>query len=563
MAVIAVVGLKGGTGKTTVAISLADAWCAAGKKILLVDGERDGYVSAWHARATDPEERRPTVFRLSDQLAFSEYDATVIDCPSNDATVTLRALEAADLALIPTNSSPLELAALQRTFQLIDGARIRNLQVRVLLARVASSDAARDVRDQLCDRDRRVLETELGVRAAFAEALERGSGVTRRAPRSRAAVEIRALMKELASFAEDRAADSMLPAFPDAEARTDPALNPRAAPAAPPPAIRRADPGGFPEIFGGYHLRQLWRRGGTADIFIASARDRESGAVRHVVIKRPLLDTELYAKMLADEAELMASFDHPTIVRVESYGQLDGEPYLALEYVDGLDLLRMLANAGRLRRGFSSDISLHIILQVLEALTYIHDVSDANGVNRRIVHRDLSPANILVSFTGQVKLCDFGISKVSDREATDPGVLKGKFGYMSPEQVEGRTVDLRTDLFVVGILLYELLTGHRLFQGTNLEVLKRIARAEIHPPIRAYRPDINPELEHIVLRALSRHPLDRFGSAREMSGALRRYVDRRRAWVEVGELGRFARELTQAEPEWRERRTAAGLPPIS
>lgn len=572
---IAVVGLKGGTGKTTVAISLADAWSAAGKKILLLDGEHDGFTSAWHARVSDLEIPRPTVFRHGSQVRFSEYDATVIDGPSHDRTATHRALESANLAIIPTSCSPLELAALEQTFQLIAAARVRNLQVRVLLTRVDSREASRAARAALLERDLSVLQAELGVRATFVEALERGSGVTRTAPRSRAATELRALLKELAPFAEERPLRApSATAFPDQDPPTEPNLERRGArpPRSPEhapsglavsSAVRRADPGGFPEIFGGYHLRQLFRPGGMADVFLASARDRETGAMRHVVIKRPLIDHAISRKMLAEEAVLMASLDHPTIVRVEGFGHVEDEPYLALEYVDGLDLLRMLANAERLRRGFPTDISLYIITQVLDALTYIHDAADEQGVNRRIVHRDLAPANILISFSGEVKLCDFGIAKVPQREVTEPGLLKGKLGYMSPEQARGGTVDLRTDLFVVGILLYELVTGHRLFAGPDLEVLRRIVDAEIHPPIRAYRPEITPELEHIVLRALSRHPLDRFGSAREMSGALRRFIDRRRAWAEVGDVGRFARELTKAEPEWGEKRNAAGLPPLS
>src|SRR3990167_7886430 len=161
-----------------------------------------------------------------------------------------------------------------------------------------------------------------------------------------------------------------------------------------------------------------------------------------------------------------------------------------MEYVDGRDLLKTLAACGKKHIGFPTDIALFIVMEVLKGLDYAHKLTRPDGTPLGIIHRDVSPSNVLLSYDGEVKMGDFGIAKATTREKTETGILKGKFGYMAPEQVTGSPIDHRADIFAAGILLYELLTGHRLFAGKNdLLVLERVRDALIDPTPRYYRPD--------------------------------------------------------------------------
>ena len=319
-----------------------------------------------------------------------------------------------------------------------------------------------------------------------------------------------------------------------------------------------------PTSFGEYLLQDRIGAGGMAEIFLATAQGIE-GFEKLLVIKRilpTLSDDEQFVRMFVEEAKLCVSLHHPNIVQVYDLGLIDGQYFIAMEYVDGRDLLKTLAACGRKKIGFPTDIALYIIMEVLKGLEYAHQLKK-DGESLGIIHRDVSPSNVLLSFEGEVKLGDFGIAKARTRERTATGILKGKFGYMAPEQVTGVPIDFKADIFAVGILLYELLTGHRLFAGKNdLAVLERVRKADISPPPREYRPDLDDELESIVTKALARDPAQRFESCIELHDALHDYVFRSRATVGPSQLALFMQKLFLKDQEERARRGRLRLPPI-
>ncbi len=315
--------------------------------------------------------------------------------------------------------------------------------------------------------------------------------------------------------------------------------------------------------FGDYILHDRIGAGGMAEIFLATATGIE-GFEKRVVIKRilpSLSDDEQFVRMFIEEAKLCVALRHPNIVQVHDLGEIEAQYYIAMEYVDGRDLLKTLAACGKKKIGFPTDIALFIVMEALKGLNYAHQLKKPNGEPLGIIHRDVSPSNVLLSFEGEVKIGDFGIAKANTREKTATGILKGKFGYMAPEQVTGVPIDSRADIFAVGIVMYELLTGHRLFAGKNdLAVLEKVRDARIEPPPRFYRQDLDPELEHIVLRALSRDARDRFQNAHQLHDAIHDYVYRSRATVGPAHLARFMQTLFLNDPEEIDRRSRVKLP---
>ncbi|MFO0729275.1 MAG: protein kinase [Myxococcota bacterium] len=302
--------------------------------------------------------------------------------------------------------------------------------------------------------------------------------------------------------------------------------------------------------FGSYVLHDRIGAGGMAEIFLATA-PTDQGVDKELVIKRilpSLSGDEQFVKMFVEEARLCVNLRHPNIVQVYDLGEVEAQFFIAMEYVHGRDLLKTLAACAKKRMGFPTDIALYIVMEVLKGLDYAHNLRGADGSPLGIIHRDVSPSNVLLSFDGKVKLGDFGIAKASTRERTATGILKGKFGYMAPEQVIGRPIDHRADVFAVGILLYELLTGHRLFAGRNdLAVLERVRDAVVDPPPRFYNPELSRDLEGIVLRALSRDANDRFQSTSELHEALYNYTFKRGVVVTSRTLSRFLHELFLTE----------------
>jgi serine/threonine protein kinase len=249
-----------------------------------------------------------------------------------------------------------------------------------------------------------------------------------------------------------------------------------------------------------------------------------AGFERTVAIKLLLpnvaMDSE-FVTMLIDEAKIAGQLSHANIAQIFDLGQAEGRYYIVQEYIHGRDLRAILKALTRTGRRLSVGQAVHIILKVCEGLEYAHNKRDHTGLPLNLVHRDISPQNVVVSLEGEVKLIDFGIAKAEGRATrTLAGLVKGKFAYMSPEQIRGLPVDRRSDVFATGIVLHELLTGKPLFRRkSEFETLKRARSGVIDPP-GLLNPDVPAELDTIVLGALARHVEDRYQSAVELRDAL-------------------------------------------
>jgi serine/threonine-protein kinase len=278
-----------------------------------------------------------------------------------------------------------------------------------------------------------------------------------------------------------------------------------------------------PVRFGRYLLLDRVDVGGMAEVYAARIAEGE-GAGRLVALKRllPTLaeDAELVA-MFLDEARIAVQLDHPAIPRVEDLGRHGASYYIALEYVAGKDLKALLDLLAARRERLPVAIAAHVAVRVLEALDHAHRRRDAAGRELGIVHRDVSPRNVLLSFAGEVKLIDFGLALAAGRGAPGvEGVLRGRAAYMSPEQARGAAVDRRADVFAAAVVLHEMLTGARLFAAaTDLAAAERVAAAEVPSPCDA-NPDVPPALGDVVLAALARDPERRPAWAGELAEAI-------------------------------------------
>jgi serine/threonine-protein kinase len=307
----------------------------------------------------------------------------------------------------------------------------------------------------------------------------------------------------------------------------------------------------LPRRFGRYQLFDRIGRGGMAEIYLARAHT-ELGADRLVVVKQilpELAGDPAFAKLLVDEAKLAARLRHANVVQVYDLGREDGQLFIAMEYVEGYDLHQLLRELSRQRVPLPAEFALLLVRETLEALSYAHRARDEEGRPLGIVHRDVSPSNVLVSLEGEVKLCDFGIARAlasaspagaaspgarqdadddagasGEREAAEArGRVVGKSAYMSPEQARGEPLDARSDVYAAGILLWELCAGRRMIRGTEQEMLAQ-ARAGIAPELPDRGLPEHGTLAAIVARALATRPEDRFASAQEMARAIDRYT---------------------------------------
>ncbi|MCA9516424.1 MAG: serine/threonine protein kinase [Myxococcales bacterium] len=273
--------------------------------------------------------------------------------------------------------------------------------------------------------------------------------------------------------------------------------------------------------FGRYKLIRRVSLGGSAEIYKAKAFG-ERGFEKVVALKRILPHAEEnpeFVRMFVDEAQLVAQLDHPLIAKLYELGHARGSTYIAMEYIYGRDLQelqRTLRDAGR-----TAPLALVAAVgaQAAEALAYAHAFVDTRGIPLRIVHRDVSPQNLMVTDAGAVKLIDFGIARFVGRDAvTETGVVKGKHAYMSPEQVRGQPLDGRSDLFSLGVILYELVTGRRLFKAESvIETLEQVTAGDV-PPLGL---DCPPELRRWIMRCLSKRPEDRPRDGRVLAQGLR------------------------------------------
>ncbi len=271
---------------------------------------------------------------------------------------------------------------------------------------------------------------------------------------------------------------------------------------------------GAEQQFGEYHLLEKIATGGMAEVWRARAYGM-AGFEKILVIKK-VLDTlskdDEFIKLFIDEARISVQLLHVNIVQVFDLGEVDGTYYMAMEYVHGLDLARVIARSKPLG-AVPIALALFVVAEVCKALQFAHERADEEGKPLHIVHCDISPQNILLSYAGEVKITDFGISRAAFQASGLHDVIRGKYAYMSPEQVDGKLLDGRSDIFSLGIILFELLTGRRLFKAkTRDETLARVRRAEV-PSLRAYRPEISDDLEAVVLKALALRKEDRHPSA--------------------------------------------------
>ena len=282
-----------------------------------------------------------------------------------------------------------------------------------------------------------------------------------------------------------------------------------------------------PAPFGKYYLLERINVGGMAEVFRAKAFGVE-GFERLVAVKRILsniAEDKEFIRMFIEEAKLAVQLNHANIAQIFDLGVVDNSYYIALEHVHGRDLRGIFDRCGQIGEAMPVAQACFVAMKVCEGLDYAHNKRDQAGRELSLVHRDVSPQNILVSFEGEVKLIDFGIAKAAGTGAkTQAGILKGKFGYMSPEQVRGLPVDRRSDVFSCGIVLYELLTGERLFVGeSDFSTLEKVRNVEILPP-STYNRKIPDELERIVLKALTKDVDDRYQHAIDLHDELQAFV---------------------------------------
>ncbi len=300
------------------------------------------------------------------------------------------------------------------------------------------------------------------------------------------------------------------------------------------------------DTYGPYRLLDRIAVGGMAEVFKAK-RSGVEGFEKIVAMKRilpHLSDNKEFVDMFVDEAKMVAGLTHPNIVQIFDLGRIDTSYYIAMEYVHGRDLRTILKRAREKGSPMPLDLCLRIVSLVSSALEYAHRKKDDRGRAMQIVHRDVSPQNILISFEGEVKLTDFGIAKAATKASnTDRGALRGKLLYMSPEQAWGRAMDRRSDLFSLGIVLYEMITGQKPFLGggTEMSILEMVRQCHIEPP-RQVNPRIGESLDAVVTRALGREPDERYQDAAEMHQALERVL-RERPPPSAADLARFMERL--------------------
>lgn len=325
---------------------------------------------------------------------------------------------------------------------------------------------------------------------------------------------------------------------------------------------------GRPPEFGRYTLVEAIKSGGYGEIHKAKGVPPVAGGVRPTRAIKILLDQpdeqegHKAITMLLDEAKIMVQLLHPNIGQVLELGQHEGVYFIAMEYIAGRDLFALINKCrGTKEATLPLALSVHCAMEICKGLHYAHTKRDRrSGLPLQIVHRDLTPRNIMVSFGGEVKIVDFGVAKATcQSETTEPGVIRGKPSYCSPEQVRGQAIDSRSDLFAFGSLFHELLTGNRLFETENhIDTLIMIRDAEVLPP-SAFNEEVQPELDKIVMKALQKQVVWRYQSALEVYHDLAAFAqaaqltctrENLRAWMQAQYAPQIAEEA-QREEEWR------------
>lgn len=278
------------------------------------------------------------------------------------------------------------------------------------------------------------------------------------------------------------------------------------------------------EAVGRYGLHRKLANGNMGEVFLAEYTG-DAGFRRFVVVKRlfsHLAQHPEAVRMFQDEAHVLSLLSHPNIPQVYDLGFADGHWYIALEHVPGHNLAELCAAGARAAIPMTLDVIVAVFGQLCDALHHAHERNDAEGRPLRIVHRDVTPTNLMITPDGYAKLLDFGVARTA-RDESKGGSLKGTLAYMAPEQVRGQRLDKRSDVFSVGVMLYELTTGRRLFYGTEIELMTAIVERDVTPP-SVWVPGYPAELERIVLTALARERGKRYPSAQHLARALEQYA---------------------------------------
>ncbi|MEZ0312626.1 MAG: serine/threonine protein kinase [Myxococcota bacterium] len=300
-------------------------------------------------------------------------------------------------------------------------------------------------------------------------------------------------------------------------------------------------------VFGKYRILGLLATGGMGEVCLAQLVG-PAGYVKTLVVKRLLRHLAAEPSLVdlfLNEARLAALFDHPNIIQIFELGETDGSYFIAMEYVRGCSAARLVT---RHTEGVDPRLAVLIVEQALAGLAYVHSRTGENGEPLRLVHRDVSPDNLLVSNEGVVKLTDFGIARAAAQAKTTGGVVRGKYRYMPPEQLRGETVDQRADIYAMGVVLYELASGKHPFPGQANELALMRAVQENEPvPLRRARLDLPAELEAVCTRALAKEPGDRYTSAREMADALAQIRPLWRDQATSAHLGELVQQVTKTD----------------
>ena len=300
---------------------------------------------------------------------------------------------------------------------------------------------------------------------------------------------------------------------------------------------------------GPYLLQRKVARGGMAELFLADYV-REDGFRRKVAVKRilpHLAGNQNFIKMFTREARVAALLQHPNVVQIFDYGNIENAYFIAMEFIDGKNLGEVLKI---LDRGLPTDIAVFIMSQICKGLDYSHTKKDdASGEPFKIVHRDISPQNLLISYQGEVKISDFGISKArSEPSLTQAGVVKGKLAYLSPEQALGEPIDHRADIYALGLVFYETLCGKRVYEFSNeVEAIRTIPSMEI-VPIKDAITDIPDELNRIVMTCLEKQKDMRYQSAAAVHADLLSFKKQQNSAFGTSELANFMKQFSAQKP---------------
>ncbi|MCB9593644.1 MAG: serine/threonine protein kinase [Sandaracinaceae bacterium] len=285
-----------------------------------------------------------------------------------------------------------------------------------------------------------------------------------------------------------------------------------------------------------------------AEVFRGEALSVQ-GFKKQVAIKRVLphlAQNKSFISMFLDEARLGARLSHANIVTVFDIGAADNTYFIVMEFIDGCNLKAIIEHFRQMGRRIGVKESVYICMETCRGLSYAHELADDEGDEIGIVHRDISPPNILLSKRGEIKVTDFGLAKATTQlEKTDPGVVKGKFSYLAPEAAKGEDVDARADIFALGIVLWEMLAGRRLFLGeTDYQTVKLVQQADV-PSLSRINPEVDEELEAVLQKALAVDPRNRFESAREFGDALASFLFGKQLKVTSYDIANIVKEVVQ------------------